>query len=588
MVFTSNQKDHHMIANPMNQPNGGRSGSIIRCAIYTRVSTDDQARGEYNSLETQRDICQHAIAVHQHEGWTATHFIDDPGFSGKNLERPGMQSLLREVRSGNVDVVVAYKLDRITRYLPDFYEFWKVLEQHKVNFVSATQSFDTSTPMGMLMLNMLLSFGQFERETIAERISHKIAERAKKGMWNGGWAPFGYTHDPITKKITLDPVEGPIAKRVFELAKELRSPAKVAATLNAEGLRTSQRLVQTRRGGEKLVGGKRFIPYKIKRIVSNPLYKGVIRHKGQDHPAEHPALVTAKLWKEANDALSGKGRVRNAIQERDTHQTLLKGLIRCGVCGHRLTPKPGGKKDKNGNPYLYYTCNNVSKDGRHSSCTLRNVPTRAMDDFIMQIIGELGRHPDVIRHAITASNEEKHKSLRPLKAKLAQFQRRHKELGEELKRYLVLARQPGAGHFGQETLAEAEELAKQKHELEREIEKVKIDIAHRERVVTDEQIISDALLAFEGRMSDLPFDDQRDLLHLMMRQIRVNRLDPDKDRIPAGPHGWDTKIRTQWYSVNLDFFATDLFSVISKKATEGSQNDESGGACGIRTSAFFS
>lgn len=252
-------------------------------------------------------------------------------------------------------------------YLPDFYEFWKVLEQHKVNFVSATQSFDTSTPMGMLMLNMLLSFGQFERETIAERISHKIAERAKKGMWNGGWAPFGYAHDPVSKKITPDPVEGPIAKRVFELAKELHSPAKVAATLNAEGLRTSERVVQTRRGGEKLVGGKRFIPYKIKRIVSNPLYKGVIRHKGNDHPAEHPALVTAKLWQEANDALNGKGRVGRAIQERDTHQTLLKGLLRCGVCGHRLTPKPGGKKDKNGNPYLYYTCNNVSKDGRHSS-----------------------------------------------------------------------------------------------------------------------------------------------------------------------------------------------------------------------------
>lgn len=170
-----------------------------------------------------------------------------------------------------------------------------------------------------------------------------------------------------------------------------------------------------------------------------------------------------------------------------------------------------------------------------------------------------------------------------MKARLAQFQRRHKELGEELQRYLVLARQPEAGHFGKETLAAAEELARQKQELDREIEKVKIDIAHRERVVTDERIISDALLAFEGRISDLPFEDQRSLLHLMMRQIRVNRLEPGKDRIPAGPHGWDTKIRTQWYSVNLDFFATDLFSVISKKATEGSQIATNGGPGGIRT-----
>lgn len=164
----------------------------------------------------------------------------------------------------------------------------------------------------------------------------------------------------------------------------------------------------------------------------HPLYKGVIHHKGQDHSAEHPALVTAKLWQEANDALNGKGRVRRAIQERDAHQTLPKGLIRCGVCGNRLTPKPGGKRDKNGNPYLYYTCNNVSKDGKASPCTVRNVPARTMDDFIMGIIGELGRHPDVIRNAIAASNEEQRKSLRPLKAKLGQFQRRHKELGEEL------------------------------------------------------------------------------------------------------------------------------------------------------------
>ena len=530
---------------------------------------------------------QHAIAVHQHEGWTATHFIDDPGFSGKNLERPGMQSLLREVRSGNVDVVVAYKLDRITRYLPDFYEFWKVLEQHKVNFVSATQSFDTSTPMGMLMLNMLLSFGQFERETIAERISHKIAERAKKGMWNGGWAPFGYAHDPVSKKITPDPVEGPIAKRVFELTKELRSPAKVAATLNAEGLRTSERVVQTRRRGEKLVGGKRFIPYKIKRIVSNPLYKGVIRHKGQDHSAEHPALVTVKLWQEANDALNGKGRVRSAIQERDAHQTLLKGLIRCGVCGHRLTPKPGGKKDKNGNPYLYYTCNEVSKDGRAASCTVRNLPGRTLDEFVLRIIGELGRHPDVIRSAITVSNEEKSRSLRPLKKRRAELQQRRKEIADSLARYLMLARQPGAGHFGEETLAAAEDLSKQKHELERELEKVEIEIAFRGRAVADEHQIAEALRQFDDELKELSFEEQCELVRLIVRGIRVNRLDPEKEPIPGGLSPKERKIRTHWYSINLDVFTNNSLSTICKPSGLSSHFVKNGRGGGIRTHGLF-
>ena len=251
------------------------TGSLVRCAIYTRVSTDDQTRGEYNSLESQRDICEHAIAVHKHEGWQTTLYFDDPGFSGKNLDRPGIQALMQEIKSGQIDVVVAYKIDRITRYLPDFYEFWKILNQYKVNFVSATQSFDTGTPMGMLMLNMLLSFGQFEREMIAERVQHKVAERAKKGMWNGGWAPLGYSHDSVAKQIHPDPAEAPLVKRIFELSKELRSPAKVANILNAEGLRTPERTVQSRRGNEMMIGGKRFIPNKIKLIVTNPIYKGM-------------------------------------------------------------------------------------------------------------------------------------------------------------------------------------------------------------------------------------------------------------------------------------------------------------------------
>lgn len=139
--------------------------------------------------------------------------------------------------------------------------------------------------------------------------------------------------------------------------------------------------------------------------------------------------MSDKLWQEANDALSGKGKNRKrAVLDRNTHQTLLKGIIRCGECGHRLTPKPGGKKDRDGNPYLYYTCNNVSKDGKAASCSLRNVPARAMDDFVIQILGEIGRRPEIIKAAVASSNEEKSKSIRPLKSKLAQLQRQHTDM----------------------------------------------------------------------------------------------------------------------------------------------------------------
>ena len=163
---------------------------------------DDQTRGDYNSLESQHDICRPLIGVHQHEGWEETHFFGDPGYSGKNLERPGVQGLIQAIKRGEIDVVVTYKLDRVTRSVRDFFDFWQLLEDHGANFVSATESFDTGTPAGRLMLNMLLDFGQYERELTAERITDKLAERAKRGMWAGGAVPLGYNYDSQTKKLS--------------------------------------------------------------------------------------------------------------------------------------------------------------------------------------------------------------------------------------------------------------------------------------------------------------------------------------------------------------------------------------------------
>lgn len=440
---------------------------------------------------------------------------------------------MHAVRSGEIKVVVAYKLDRITRSLPDFYDLWKVLEQHGVHFVSATQSFDTSTPMGMLMVNMLLSFAQFERESTVERVRHKLGERAKRGMWNGGWAPLGYTYDPATKKVGIHEEDAKVAKRIFELSRDLGSPAKVAALLNAEGLRTPAREVQSRRGRQTVVGGKRYIGNKITSIVTNPFYKGIIRHQGEDYPGEHPALVSAKLWQQANDALSGKTRPGGNPKERlerNVHQSLLKGIIHCGICGHRLTPKPGGKKDKSGNPYLYYTCNEVSKDGKAASCTVRNLPGRTLDEFVLRIIGELGRRPELIKSAIAASNEEKSRSLRPLKKRRADLQQRRKEMADSLARYLILARQPDAGHFGEETLAAAEDLSKQKHELERELDKVEIEIAFRERVVADEHRIAGALRQFDDAVKELSFEEQCELVRLVVGESGLTASTPKRSR----------------------------------------------------------
>lgn len=204
------------------------------------------------------------------------------------------------------------------------------------------------------------------------------------------------------------------------------------------------------------------------------------------------------------------------------------------------------------------------------------------------VIRHNGRtHPEAIKLAVAASNEERSKSPRPLRAKLAKLQRRYKGLSDELQRFLQLARQPDSGHFGEEALAAAEELAEQKNEVEREMEKVKIDIAYREKMVTDEQLIAKALLAFEKNSNGIPFEEQRDLLRLLVRRIRVGRLDPKKDELPAGPNTWKAQIRTHWYAVNLKLFTTDLIPTNYKNVDLGSQTGEDGARYRVRTGSIY-
>ncbi len=511
-------------------------------------------------------------------------YFEDPGFSGKNMERPGIKQLVAEIEAGHVDVVVAYKIDRITRHIGDFYQWWQLLERKNVHFVSATQSFDTSTPIGMLMLNMLLSFGQFERELTAERVTHKIAERAKKGKWNGGWVPTGYSRDKETKALIVEPEEAPLIKRIFKLAAELKSPTEVAKVINQEGVRSKKRTITTRDGKDKIVGGKRFIGDRIKRIVNNPIYKGVIAHDGKEYPGEHRGLVSAKLWERANKAINTEeGREHLASQARNKHEQILKGILRCGECGNGLTPKPSGKKDKNGNPYLYYTCNEVSKDGKASTCSLRNLPARPFENFIIDIVGEMGRHPDVIKSALEASNKAKNKSVRKLKSKIAELNRKHQSVSSELKVCMQAAKKGGSAHLSDEFLAEAEELAKTKHELETEREKLKLEIGFQERVVTDETLIAEALQRFREVFDTLTFDDQKELLELVIRSISVRRFDPEKEKMPDPKEAFVTKMRTSWYLVTIQFYASDLVSGVYKNGSKSSQLGQDGGQGGIRT-----
>jgi DNA invertase Pin-like site-specific DNA recombinase len=257
-----------------------------RCAIYTRKSSKEGLEQEFNSLEAQCEACEAYICSQCHEGWVlARTRYDDGGFSGGNMERPALQRLLADIRGGSIDIVVVYKVDRLTRSLADFARLVEIFDAQGVSFVSVTQQFNTTSSMGRLTLNVLLSFAQFEREVPGERIRDKIAASKKKGMWMGGVVPLGY--DASERTLVINPAEAETVSRIFALYRELGCVRRVKGEADRIGLRTKRSI--TANGIAR--GGKMFSRGHIYRLLSNPIYIGQIAHKGQRYPGQHPALI---------------------------------------------------------------------------------------------------------------------------------------------------------------------------------------------------------------------------------------------------------------------------------------------------------
>ena len=272
--------------------------SRVRCAIYTRKSSEEGLEQEFNSLDAQYEACKAYIASQKHEGWCLNRDrYDDGGISGGTMARPGLEALLADVASGNVDVIVIYKIDRLTRSLADFARIVELLEKHGASFVSVTQSFNTKTSMGRLMLHVLLSFAQFEREVGAERVRDKIAASKAKGMWMGGTVPLGY--DVLDKKLIINPSEADALRTIFAAFVRLKSVQSTLRWAVREGLKTKRR---TR--FDKTVGGNEFQYGSLRCLLSNRLYVGEIDHKGTIHQGQHEAILDRELFDEAQAVLA--------------------------------------------------------------------------------------------------------------------------------------------------------------------------------------------------------------------------------------------------------------------------------------------
>src|SRR5438552_3148737 len=315
-----------------------------RCAIYTRKSSEEGLEQEFNSLQAQCEACEAYIRSQRHEGWVlARTRYDDGGFSGGNIERPALQRLLADIQGGRIDIIVVYKVDRLTRSLADFARLVEIFDAQGVSFVSVTQQFNTTSSMGRLTLNVLLSFAQFEREVTGERIRDKIAASKKKGMWMGGNVPLGY--DASERTLVVNPAEAETVCRIFALYRELCSVRRVKEEADRLGLKTKSTTTANgnRRGGKPLSRGH------IYSLLSNPIYLGQIAHEGQRYPGQHPALIDGETWIAVRDQLVANAS-RHQSKSTAAEPSLLAGLL-TDARGERLTPSHAVK---NGRRYRYY------------------------------------------------------------------------------------------------------------------------------------------------------------------------------------------------------------------------------------------
>ena len=305
----------------------------VRCAIYTRKSSDEGLEKEFNSLDAQREACEAFIKSQKHAGWIAVpDLYDDGGLSGGTMERPALRRLLADIKAGKVQIVVVYKVDRLTRSLADFAKIVDIFDAQGASFVSVTQQFNTTTSMGRLTLNMLLSFAQFEREIAGERIRDKIAASKAKGMWMGGTVPLGY--DVKDRKLVINPAEAETVRLIFQRYAELRSVKLLQAELDRCGLRSKRR-----EGAKGLIsGGAKFSRGILYLILQNHLYRGEIAHKGNIYPGQHEAIIEIGLWAVVQEKLAANRKARSlaSANRRASYQDCF--LITTATGWRRRTP----------------------------------------------------------------------------------------------------------------------------------------------------------------------------------------------------------------------------------------------------------
>lgn len=373
------------------------TGRIVRCVVYTRKSSEEGLEQDFNSLHAQRDASEAFIKSQKHEGWQLikAHY-DDGGYSGGTMNRPALQLLMQDIEAGKIDVVVVYKVDRLSRSLHDFAKMVEVFDRHGVSFVSVTQQFNTTSSMGRLTLNVLLSFAQFEREVTGERIRDKIAASKKKGMWMGGHPPLGY--DVAGKKLILNAAEAEIVRHIYGRYLALGNVRQLCDELARQGITSKSRSSAVRPGGSAFTRGALY------HLLSNPIYIGQVRFKGTLHAGQHEAIISRELWEGAQQQLAHnkQGVIENYCR---TETGFLQGKLFDAVTGEALVVAHAKKKERR---YRYYISQSLKKLPKSESSSGWRLPGPVIEKTIRDIISALLSNREVLVDALTSTKVPSH------------------------------------------------------------------------------------------------------------------------------------------------------------------------------------
>jgi len=459
---------------------------LVRCAIYTRKSTDENLDKEFNSLDAQRDAGESFVASQRHEGWVALpDRYDDGGYTGANTDRPALRRLMQDIADGKVDMVVVYKIDRLSRSLLDFAGLMKTFEERGVGFTSVTQQFSTSTSMGRLILNVLLSFAQFEREVIAERTRDKIAATRRRGRWTGGQPLLGYDVDKERTKLVVNDVEAEQVRGIFALYLEQGSLLPTVQELARRGWTTKR---WTTRDGQAR-GGHAFTRSSLHRLLTNVAYLGKTRYREEVHQGEHAAIVDEATFQRVQATLARNDATGGAAC-RDATGSWLRGLFKCGVCASAMTPTHTTRGERR---YRYYRCSRSVLSGK-AACTNAAVPAGQVEAVVLGRLRAVGSDPALRAEVLEQARKQAEARNRDLAEKERSLERDLTAWGKEVLKLSALLR---PGEDNADAVGRLAELQQRIGQVEGRVRKVKQHLAEARHGLLDEERAGEALALFD-------------------------------------------------------------------------------------------